>query len=454
MRCRGSVVRSDRRGKWLVALLVAAMASGTAMATGEETRPKEGSLFNVLGSVVRAAVGQSDSAAAVAEAEIAAAEMTATHAQVAIIRFNPPGARSVKLHTFCLDHDGNILAGCSTPQGEIRTLDPAGKLLKTWPVDIQPEAIGVAPDGAVYVAGNGKLLRLDQDGKVVLSEDSPHAAALRANPEALREQIVRQAKQMAEMYDRQIEMIENRMARINDKKEKDRTAQDEKQLANYTRMLKVYRDAKERQGAQAEPSEAEIAKRVQSLIDRKTRVSSISATADAVYIACQMSKGYGFEVWKMDRDFAAGESIVKSLRGCCGQMDVRARGTELFVAENSRHRVCRYDNSGKMIVSWGKSSRQGIEGFGSCCNPMNVCFGPDDRVYTAESTSGRIKCYRPDGTLVELVGKVKIVPGCKNVAIDATQDGSRVYMLDITRSHIVVMERTETAGEKTAAVTH
>jgi hypothetical protein len=38
-----------------------------------------------------------------------------------------------------------------------------------------------------------------------------------------------------------------------------------------------------------------------------------------------------------------------------------------------------------------------------------------------------------------LVGSVDIVPGCKNVAIAVSQDGGRVYMLDITRSHIVVM---------------
>ena len=42
---------------------------------------------------------------------------------------------------------------------------------------------------------------------------------------------------------------------------------------------------------------------------------------------------------------------------------------------------------------------------------------------------------------MELVGQVELVPGCKKVAISVSPKGDQVYMLDITRGHIVVMTR-------------
>ena len=123
-----------------------------------------------------------------------------------------------------------------------------------------------------------------------------------------------------------------------------------------------------------------------------------------MFLATRAAVGYGFEVWKMDADFADGKQIISGLSGCCGQMDVKANANGLFVAENSKHRVCRYDHDGKLICNWGHGARKGLEGFGSCCNPMNVAFGPGDVVYTAEDNTGRIKRYSPEGELLGLVG--------------------------------------------------
>lgn len=44
-----------------------------------------------------------------------------------------------------------------------------------------------------------------------------------------------------------------------------------------------------------------------------------------------------------------------------------------------------------------------------------------------------------------------LVPGCKNVSIAVSHDGDHVYMLDITRNHIVVMARKSTVEEEMAA---
>jgi sugar lactone lactonase YvrE len=71
---------------------------------------------------------------------------------------------------------------------------------------------------------------------------------------------------------------------------------------------------------------------------------------------------------------------------------------------------------------------------------MNVAFGPEHTVYTAEDDTGRIKRYSEDGKLLGLVGSVEMKPGCKNCSISVSKDGSRVYMLDITRNFIVRMD--------------
>ena len=79
---------------------------------------------------------------------------------------------------------------------------------------------------------------------------------------------------------------------------------------------------------------------------------------------------------------------------------------------------------------------------------MNVTFGRGGDVYTAESNTGRIKRFSKDGKFLAYVGDVKLVPGCKNVSIAVSPDGDTVYMLDITRGHIVVMT---SKSNKTAA---
>ena len=186
-------------------------------------------------------------------------------------------------------------------------------------------------------------------------------------------------------------------------------------------------------------TEEEIQQQVERMVQSKMGMASISATESDVFVACRAAVGYGFEVWRTSRDFENGTRIVGELSGCCGQMDVQSSADGVFVAENARARVCRYDRDGKLICQWGEREREGAVGFGSCCNPMNVAFGPQEQVYTAEATLGRIKRFSATGEFLGLVGSVDIVPGCKNVAIAVSQDGSRVYMLDITRSHIVVM---------------
>ena len=88
------------------------------------------------------------------------------------------------MKNFCLDAQGNVLA-CYAPDGPgpdadegpgIRVYSPDGKLVKTLPLEIKPGAVCVVKDGSIFVAGDGKLLKLDAAGKVLASAPSPVAA--------------------------------------------------------------------------------------------------------------------------------------------------------------------------------------------------------------------------------------------------------------------------------------
>ncbi len=370
-----------------------------------------------------------------------------THKQSAIININAEGLPQASVQCFCLTGDDRLLAGCSGATKEIRVFDAEGKFLQAFALPVAPEAINVASDGTILVAGEGELLRLSSDGAIVAKADSPHAEAIRNAKEEVRKQTIEQQEQQAKMlpelletYDTAIKELEKQIAQLEE--QGDNAAE---QLQASKQMIEAYKSAKEQMktlyGAEAEkPSDEKIEEMVKAAIQYKLKVASISTDGNAVFIACGMPTGYGYSVWKLSSDFTEGKEIVTDLKGCCGQMDVQANADGVFVAENSRKRVRRFDAEGKSICDWGKAS-EGINGFGSCCNPMNLAFGANGSVYTAEDTTGRIKRYSNDGKLLSVVGAADVVPGCKKVSIGVDSTGDRIYMLDITRNTVAVLSR-------------
>lgn len=405
-----------------------------------------------------APVTQEEAAPAAATNKTALA--TPTHHQTGLVNANVEGMPNRNLKCFCLTPDNRIVAGCAGGAGELRVFDEAGEFVESWTAPFEPEAIYVRADGKIFLAGAGKLARLSSIGEVELVQPAPHAESMSENVDKIRADVIEQHKRQAEVFaeqseqynemieraDKQADDLEKQLADLGEAGDAAQKRQLEQQLAMQQQMKQQYEEVKKQWDemvARQKPkelSDAEINELVEQSIQYKKQASSISATEDEVFLTTHAAVGYGFDVWKMDADFAGGETIITGLSGCCGQMDVKASADGLFVAENSKHRVCRYDRDGKLICNWGHGARTGIEGFGSCCNPMNVAFGPEGAVYTAEDNTGRIKRYSPEGKLLGLVGSVDLVPGCKNCSIAVSSDGSRVYMLDITRGHIVRME--------------
>ena len=396
-----------------------------------------------------------------------------THQQVATITI-PPGKQNTPVRTFCLAADGNILAACGGQEitltmgkegleakltGEtpaIKVLSPDGKLLDTWKLDFTPQAINLGPDGTVLVGGQGVLAKLDKTGKLLLKAEAPQMAELgplpplpdpaakppadKQQPEDPQEAAARKAK--LEALDAELKQLMEKLREVGKRMQAARS--DPQQLKavqdEYQPLVeKLSQLQQERLQLMITPEAAALQKRAAMLA--KAAVTGIAVSQQDVFVATPSPKGFGYCVWRLDHDLKNPQRIVDRLVGCCGQMDIQTHNGDLYVAENSRKRVLRFDREGKQLAVWGKAERGGEEGFGSCCNPMNIRFGPAGEVYTSEASVGRIKRYSIDGQFLGIVGTAEIVPGCKHVPIAISPDGQRVYMLDINRSHIVVLGR-------------
>lgn len=378
----------------------------------------------------------------------------ATHEQVSTIEIAQSDEDQHTVNAFCLSPSGAIVAACGAGPGEIRILNTDGKLLNSWKVDVRPEAVNTSEDGSVLVGGDGQLFQFDSSGKLIRQAESPHSKNLKSNKDELRKEAIASLSRRRPSAASRLATYEAILKQLEEKKEKgELNDQEERTLSILPNIIKSQKEqaAEEEEEQNKEPTEDEIEQVMDSMLKSKLRIASISTDEEHLYIATRDLAGYGYAVWKLNPDFSGGEEIVNGLRGCCGQMDVQVCENGLFVAENSRHRVVRFDTKGEELTQWGKQDRKGIEGFTSCCNPMNVCFNGKGEVFTAESSTGRIKRYNAEGKLLSYIGDVKLVPGCKNVSI-AVADDNTVYMLDITRNHIVVMKEKSEDSEKTDSV--
>jgi hypothetical protein len=402
------------------------------------------------------------------------ATQSATHAQERLIKVVNGNSRE-KLTTFAVDRQGRIIAGVTGDKSLLRVFTSEGDQVAEWPLPVPPEAVNVGPKGDVYVGGAGKLLLLDSAGTVTKVCEAPNLAGAkdaavviqkkvkeRAQQDVAakqQERIRTYAKRLADI-DKKITVIDRELKAIADEastgpdfdaKEEEQREQERKGLLKkHAALIRLGKNLKTtiaattgNRGNASGQGPAAVAgpqpPSIDQLVATQARIASISASTKDVFFACSSSTGTGFDVWRTDLDFEQGRKVGESLRGCCGQMDVQANDNGVYVAENTKHRVSCYTRDGKSVLDFGSRERGSDAGFDGCCNPMNVAFGPGKSVYTAEAGNGRVKRFSADGTFMELVGAVELVPGCKKVSIAVSPKGDRVYMLDITRGHIVVM---------------
>jgi sugar lactone lactonase YvrE len=354
---------------------------------------------------------------------------------------------------------GAATSGAATSGAEVRTLDPAGKQLGKWRVGFAAQTMSLGPDGSLYLAGSGRLARFSLEGKELSSAESPQSIAIEKDRDALREaaeatieaekeSLKQRSEQFQQQHDRVTAQIEKMQERIKESKSDAQT----KQLERQVKVQENHLQQLDAQLKQLSPANRTIDKVMEGIVAKIKRINAIAAGDKDLYFTCPQAKGYGYALWRTDLAFEDPKCIVTGLSGCCGQMDVCFADGDIWVAENSRHRVVRYNREGKRQLAFGKTGRDGVGlNFSGCCNPMNLCFDKEGNVLASES-NGVVKHFTPKGKYLDLVGTAKVQPGCKNSAVKISPDGSRVYYIDIQKSEILVLDRDEKASESTASL--
>ncbi|MFO0811369.1 MAG: hypothetical protein U0746_22295 [Gemmataceae bacterium] len=362
---------------------------------------------------------------------------------------------ALKLQTLCLDGDDRVIAlvapdrygavnGSRPTSCEVHIYTASGEKQRSWDVPFVGQSINVGPDGSIYVAGEGRIAKFDKAGKKLANVELPHVGKSLADKDALLELAKETIEENVKAYGENVKQFNEQIDALVKKLDaSDLTATEKQQLAQYRATVKAYERIVEQEKVR-KPEDV-----VKQVADRVRVINGVVATSKDIFVVSGGLKGYGYTVWRMDHTFANPKAILTDLGGCCGQMDVQASGNELFVAENTKHRVGHYNRDGKKLGSFGKSGRDGgdPECFGGCCNPMNVRIGSAG-VYTAES-EGIIKLFSPSGEFLGTVGSLKIKEGCKNVAIAVSSDGAKVYFCDVPASkiHVLAKKPANTAAE-------
>jgi hypothetical protein len=236
--------------------------------------------------------------------------------------------------------------------------------------------------GAIFAAGSGKILRLDQAGKVVASAASPVAG----EPVVITEDMEKLLKENNQATDAERKKMKARL---------------EKRRADFT---------------------------------------GIAVTDQDVFVCVPAPSDFTYRVYRFDHDLKNPKLIVEKLRGCCGQMDIQAADGNLWIPHNARHRVECRNREGKELSQFGKRGRIKPEQFGGCCEPKNLRFTRAGEILAAESGPPTcIKRFSKDGKFLGVVGLVPDSRGdCVRSTVEVSPDGKRFYLLDTTKDAIRV----------------
>ncbi len=361
----------------------------------------------------------------------------ATHKQARSIAPMVEG-RPVKLETFCVGPDTNLwmcCAGTGSDKGLIMVYSGEGKMLQSFPLKFVPQALNFAPDGKLFVAGSGRVARMNVDGTIELEVDAPNIGNKEEAVAALKKEAEKRAKELAKSSKAQLDRLEEQIAKL----EVVPDDEDDKAKTRRERRLKLLNVSKKQFEDMAKGQLQMEGLDPSSSMARWASATGITATEEDVFVSCPMITGFGYGIWRLDHNLENPKVIMDDVHGCCGQLDIQTDGENLLVAENTKFQVGFYDRDGKRLNGWGKRSRNDDEGFGSCCNPMNVRCCSNGEILTAESSIGHIKRFSQAGEYLGFVGTAKVAGGCKHVAIGFDSSRNWHYMMNEDRSHVAVL---------------
>ncbi len=361
----------------------------------------------------------------------------ATHKQARSIAPMVEG-RPVKLETFCVGPDTNLwmcCAGTGADKGLIMVYSGEGKMLQSFPLKFVPQALNFSPDGKLFIAGSGRIARMTVEGKIELEVDAPNIGNKEEALAALKKESEKRAKELAKSSKAQLDRLDEQIAKLETVPEDE----DEKAKTRRERRLKLLNVSKKQFEDMAKNTLQMEGLDPNSSMARWASATGITATDEDVFVSCPMITGFGYGIWRLDHNLENSKVIMDDVHGCCGQLDIQSDGENLLVAENTKFQVGFYDRDGKRLNGWGKRSRNDDEGFGSCCNPMNVRCCANGEILTAESSIGHIKRFSQAGEYLGFVGTAKVAGGCKHVAIGFDSSRNWHYMMNEDRSHVAVL---------------
>lgn len=379
-------------------------------------------------------------------------EATATHKQVRSIvpRWNDSPAH---LNTFCVGPD-SLLYMCCGPvdganSGAILVYTGEGELSRSIPLEFVPQAINFSTEGKCFVAGSGKIARLSTEGTVEIVRDAPNIGNREEMVEELKKAAEEQKKMITESYSQQLEQIESQIARTKKEIENADPA-DEKGAKKRQRRLKMLEQQQEQWQSMIKQFDESFAVQSEDMVLRQMmRATGIAVSNTDVFVSLPKAAGYGYSIHRLDHDLENATVVVKDVGGCCGQLDIQSDGENLLIAENTSFKVGIYNRDGKRRDSWGQRGRDKADGFGSCCNPMNVRCCANGEILTAESSIGDIKRFSKDGEFLGLIGRASVGGGCKHVAIGWDNERNWHYMMNQDKSSVAVLVPIDQAPAET-----
>jgi hypothetical protein len=370
-----------------------------------------------------------------------------SHEQVSVIKVNE-GTMGRIVHSFCLNKEGRLLVCCGrnpaeatakkdTDRGEIVLFSPEGKKVGVWQTAIEPQAICIASDGTVYIGGAGKLCTLNKDGNVLRTSDAPNVAELPQLPAApgkkpeLKGEAAEAAKkatqkEIAELQKKSLEIREKLEKIVEEARAKGKLDDERTRAALETQFKAPLEQFQAIQGKLMGLQTSPEARVMQLRMEREQQltITGMAVTDRDVFVVCRSVKGYGFTVWRTDRNLGNPKKVIENLAGCCGQMDIQANSGELWVAHNARHKVERYDRDGKKVASFGKTDRINADGFGGCCEPKNLRFASNGDLFAAESGPPTcVKCFTKDGKFLGVAVVAPWQSGCVRVTTELSDQG-------------------------------
>lgn len=377
-----------------------------------------------------------------------------THVQTRA--FSPQlDGKDADLSSFHVLSDGRLLV-CVSPAKSNRkkskkTSDRLPGCIQVYSPEMELESeIGVPfvatvvcsdASGNLFVAGDGKAAKLNKDGDLVLLNETPTAAGENAEERKaeIRKQVLAEQEQSTKRIRDLVTAYEAQVEKLEEVAEEDRSNSQIRRLRRLNGQIENY---------QTFLKNADKTPITDEMIEQRMRVEivAIAATEQDVFMAVRGNAG--FEIFRTNHELKEATRIVKRLVGCCGHMDINAVNDRIAVAENTKFQVGVYDRDGKPITRFGQRLSGSNQGFGSCCNPMNVHCCTNGDVLTAESSVGKIKRFDSDGNLVGYIGQAEVGKGCNNIKVDFDPVRDRYYVQYEDANQICILEHQDTVAKK------